>query len=419
MIEEYKANAARLLTNPDDPVSLVNHFVMLAGTKRVQPSHLPLVRRAAELAPDAFEAVFNLASALNLAGQYKEAMATYQRSLAICPENRKADVLYNIGMCFHDLGDMDKAINWYDKALKIRSDLDVWQARAVARLTQGHLAEGLFDFEVQWHRPSRKKLAASGIPRWRGESLEGKRIIVGHEQGYGDTLQFIRFLPRLKAKHIAVSAPPELQKLVVENFDIQEWLDEEGPFDADYYCSPISAAGALGIEYKDVSGLPYLKSEPMKLPKRGKLNVGLSWKGSPGYARDAHRSMNLETLCPLLDLPGAAFYSLQIRPGPQEVSNLGLDGFIGDLGSLINTWKDTARAIMAMDVVVSTDTANAHLAGALGKPVLLMLPYASCWRWMTGKTTPWYDSMRLFRQNKPCDWSWPVKQVRSALKEML
>jgi hypothetical protein len=103
------------------------------------------------------------------------------------------------------------------------------------------------------------------------------------------------------------------------------------------------------------------------LPPRGKLKVGISWKGSPGYAMDALRSANLKDFCPLFDLPGAAFYSLQVRPGPQEITNLGLDGFIADLGSTITDWRDTARAIAAMDVIVATDSANGHMAGALGQ----------------------------------------------------
>jgi len=419
--EEYQANAARLLKDPDDPVSLVNHFVMLAGTKKVQPSHLPLVRRAAELS-GAFEAQFNLAAALNRAGQYLEAMGVYKEALEIAPADRKADVLYNIGMCWHDLGALEKAIAWYDDALALKSDLDIWQARAVARLAQGHLAEGLFDFEVQWHRPARKKIAEAGIPRWKGEPLTGKKIIVAHEQGYGDTIQFIRFLPSplLKTGHVTVSGPPELLGLLQDNFVADAWVDENGPFDADYYCSPMSAAAAMGIEYPGVSNAPYLRSKMMKLPARGKLKIGLSWAGSPGYARDANRSMKLETLCPLFDLPGASFYSFQVRPDGKEISNLGLDGFIADLAPLLKDWRDTARAIKAMDVVVAVDTAVAHLAGALGKPVLLMLPFASCWRWMQNREdTPWYDLMELYRQKTPGDWSYPVHGVRDALKEML
>jgi hypothetical protein len=174
----------------------------------------------------------------------------------------------------------------------------------------------------------------------------------------------------------------------------------------------------LGVEYKDVSNAPYMRSEAMELPSRGKLKVGLSWKGSPGYANDSLRSASLSDLCPMFDLPGAAFYSLQVRPGPEEVSNLGLDGFIGDLGSLLKTWKDTARAIQAMDVIVTTDTANGHMAGALGKPVMLLLGKAPCWRWGQG-ATKWYAKTIAFPQMKADDWFDQALAVRHELAGMM
>lgn len=416
MIDEYRANAVRLLKDPDDAQALVNQFVLTCG--KPLPSHIAMTARAVANAPEAFEALFNHASALNRAGEYKESLRFFLRALVACPFERRAECTYNIGMAFHDLGKLSEAIAWYDNSLQLRDDREVWQARAVARLAGGHLAEGLFDHEVKWHKPARKPIAESGIPRWWGEPLEGKRIIVAHEQGYGDTLQFIRFLPRLKAGKVTLSAPPELLTLLQSNVKADEYVDESGPFTADYYCSPMSMAACLGIEYAGIDGKPYLSAEPMTLPKRGRLKVGLSWKGSPGYARDALRSMALTDLLPILDLPGAAFYSLQVRPNAVEVSNLGLDGLIADLGSTLTGWHDTARAIAAMDVVISTDTANAHLAGALGKPVLLMLPYAACWRWLRNRgDTPWYRSVRLFRQSEPN--KWPIARVRAALKEML
>jgi hypothetical protein len=173
----------------------------------------------------------------------------------------------------------------------------------------------------------------------------------------------------------------------------------------------------MGIEYKDIKGEPYMKAKPMDLPNRGKLKIGLSWKGSPGYAMDALRSASLEAFCPLFDLPGAAFYSLQVRPGPQEITNMGLDGFIADVGSTLKDFRDTARAISAMDVIVTTDSANGHMAGALGKPVLLMLGKAPCWRWMRSHETRWYRGHKIFRQSTVD--VWPMEAIRRELEVML
>lgn len=415
-VRAYKDNAATLLKDPDDAMALVNQFVLLAGNSDRTPAHLALTSRAAKLAPTQFEPAFNHASALNRAGRFEEALAEFRRALVLAPASRRADVLYNIGMCWHDLGDLDAALGWYEKAIALREDLDIGQAHAVARLAQGKLSEGLFDFECRWHRPARKPIAESGIPRWQGEPLDGKTIVVAHEQGFGDTLQFCRFIPRLKAAKVIWSGPPVLNGLIVDHFGVDEVRTEAGPFEADYYCSPISAAGSLGIEYTDVSGAPYLRAEPMQLPDRGKLKVGLAWKGSKGYARDADRSMSLSDLCPLFDIPNTAFYSLQV-PESKEVSALGLDGFIANLGSLIKDWRDTARAVAAMDLIVSVDTANAHLAGAMGKKVFLLLNAAPCWRWMRERAdTPWYDSVRLFRQKVPGDWAGVVSDVREAIR---
>ena len=119
----------------------------------------------------------------------------------------------------------------------------------------------------------------------------------------------------------------------------------------------------------------------------------------------------------MFDLPGAAFYSLQVRPGPAEISELGLDGFIADMGSHFTDWRDTAAAIAAMDVIVATDSANAHMAGALGVPVMLLLGKNPCWRWMRGDTTPWYDKTKIFRQEKVDEW--PMRQVRSELQRLV
>lgn len=419
MIEEYKTNAKALLDNPDDPMALVNQFGLLAEHSGRTPAHIALTRRAVSLAPNAIEAMFNLGSAQLRAGHYANALASFQMCLPIAG-NRKAEALHHIGMAHHDLGEFSRAIDWYDRALAESEDAEIWRSRAIARLADGHLADGLFDFEVQWHRPVRKPIAESGIPRWRGQPLEDNTIIVAHEQGFGDTIQFIRFLPKVKAKKIIVSMPDVLSGLIKENYSADEFVDENGPFSADYYCSPMSACAALGVEYGGFDGKPYLKSEALELPRRGKLKVGLAWRGSPGYAYDADRSMSLEALCPLFDLPGAAFYSFQMDN--KEVSRLGLDGFIADLSWTVKSrpFTETAKAIQAMDVVVTVETAIAQLAGALGKPVLLLLSYSCCWRWMRKRSdTPWHDSVRLFRQPIPNDWSGPVDDVRNALRKML
>lgn len=418
VFEAYKKTAANLLQDPDNPEYLANQYTLLSTTPR-SPAQMALAKRCAALAPNEFIAVFNYGSALMRSGM--DSVATFRRALEIAPADRKAITLHHIGLAHHDRFEYETALNYYKLSLQAGpNEPKIHQSIAIAKLAMGRLKEGLYEFEVKHHIKPRKPISESEIPWWNGESLVGKRVILTHEQGFGDTLQFIRFAPLLRGRcaHLVFSGAESLAPLIAEQFDcFDDVINEAGPFKADYITSPMAACALMGIEYKDVSGLAYMTAQPVKLPSRGRLKVGISWKGSPGYLNDALRSAPLEAFCPLFDLPGAAFYSLQVRPGPDEISAMGLDGFIADLGSTFTDWRSTASAIAAMDVIVATDSANAHMAGALGKPVLLMLGKAPCWRWMTGNKTPWYLGTKIFRQ--PVVDQWPMEAIRKELEVML
>lgn len=422
--EKYQAQAKVLLDNPDDPTALHAQVVACENVKFHTPATVALIRRCAAIAPDEWNAVFNLGSVLARDGKYRDAIRQFLRAVELVKsKEQQVMTLHHIGMMHNDIGENDKAIKFYELALAISpDDKDVGQSRAISWLCQGRLNKGLTEFEVRLHKPARKAIYQSGIPIWNGEKLDGKSIIITHEQGFGDTIQFIRFLPRLrrdaKPKQVAFAGPEGLNKLLWQNFHADQWLDEEGPFDADYICSPMAMVAHLGIEYCDVSGLPYMQTAPLFLPDRGLLKVGIVWQGSWSYSQNARRSMALEGMCPLFAIPGAAFYSLQVGPGAKEVSQLGLDGFLADLTCKIKDWSDTARAIMAMDVIVGVDTGTLHLAGALGKRTLMILPYAPCWRWLrSDNRIRWYENTRLFRQQIPG--TWPVSLVKNELERMV
>ena len=418
IVAAYKNTAAKLLADPDSAEDLANQYTLLSTTPR-SAAQLALAKRCAKLAPNEFIAVFNHASALMRSGM--DSLGQFKAALEIAPPDRVALTLHHVGLAHHDRGEYETALKYYElSAGKNPKEPKIHQSVAIAKLAMGRLKEGLYEFEVKHHLKPRKAISESGIPWWNGEDLKNKTVILTHEQGFGDTLQFIRFAGLLKGrcKTLIFSGPESLAPLIAEQFDcFDDVINEAGPFKADFVTSPMAATALIGIEYKDVAGLAYMAAKPMELPKRGKLKVGLSWKGSPGYANDGLRSAKLEDFCPLFDLPGAAFYSLQVQPGPQEISNLGLDGFIADLGSTLGDWRDTAAAIAAMDVLVATDSANAHMAGALGKPVLLMLGKAPCWRWMKGDRTPWYSGHKIFRQATVDQW--PIEAVRRELEGML
>lgn len=413
--EAYKVTAANLLQNPDDPEQLTTLFAILTARGKRTPAHLALASRIEAIAPNEYIAVFNKASALMRAVKPSEAVFKRALDLATTKEQREI-TLHHIGMAHHDMGDHATALKWYELAGDCARE-----SAAIAKMASGNLETGLYEFEVKYHIRPRKPISDSGIPRWDGESLKDKTVLVTHEQGFGDTLQFIRFAPMLRqlgVRKLIFTGHPALHSLIKDNFKFDAVIDEEGPFKGDFVTSPMAACALLKTKYSDITGEPYMKAKPMDLPERGKLRVGISWRGNPDYLHDANRSASLADLCPLFDLPGAAFYSLQVRPDPVEISELGLDGFIGDLSKLIVDWRDTARAIAAMDVIVTTDSANAHLAGALGKPTLMLVNYTPCWRWGTkSDKTPWYRSVKLFRQREP--FAWPIEAVREELKGMI
>lgn len=418
IIDAYKKTAAHLLDDPDNPEHLANQYTLLSTTPR-SPAQLAIAKRCANVAPNEFIAVFNYASALMRSGL--DSIGTFRAALEIAPRDRRSLVMHHIGLAHHDRYEYQEALNWYK--LSLEADINepkIHQSIAIAKLAMGKLKEGLYEFEVKHHIKPRKPISASKIKWWNGEDLTGKSVILTHEQGFGDTIQFIRFAPILRDEcaKLVFSGPESLAPLIAEQFDcFDDVINEAGPFKADFVTSPMAACALMGIEYAGVNDLAYMTSAPVNLPERGRLKVGLSWKGSPGYANDALRSADLRAFCPLFDLPGAAFYSLQVKPGPEEITSLGLDGFIADLGSTFTDWRSTAAAISAMDVIVATDSANAHMAGALGKPVLLMLGKAPCWRWMKGAKTQWYRGHRIFRQTTVDEW--PIEAVRRELETML
>jgi hypothetical protein len=262
------------------------------------------------------------------------------------------------------------------------------------------------------------------VVHWQGEDLTGKTVVVYHEEGSGDFIQFCRFIPKLReygASKVLLCGPvSNLLDLVADNISFDGIVPLSGPFDCDFVVGSMSIPWRCGVELDHVDGKPYFKTEPANIPRRGKLNVGLVWRGNAAYGNDVHRSMPFETYCPLFDIPGVAFYSLQAGHPSLEVTGLGYDGFVANLEPLAQTWRDTARLIQALDLVVSVDTAVAHLAGALGKPVFTLVTNASDWRWNRNSTkTIWYDSMKVFRQKKQDDWTPCIKAVREELRGML
>lgn len=434
-VEKYKAYASDLIRNPDDATALVNQFAVISETKANNRHYLPIAKRAYEIAPNEISPLFNYGSALHRSGDFEKGLEIYQRCARIAPEDWRAKIEHHLGVAYRALGENRKAAEHYQKAYDLEPNPNILKDKALAILAQGRLNEGLQAFEARreaavWklhqaggHLISQEKLP-DGVVHWEGQDLTGKTIVVYHEEGSGDFIQFCRFIPRLRdkgAKSVYLCGPvPNLLDLVADNIQLDGIVPIAGPFDCDFVIGSMSLPWRCGAELDQVEGKPYFKTDAAKIPLRGKLNVGLVWRGNPAYGMDVHRSCAFSEFCPLFDVPGIAFYSLQAGPPGLEVTNLGLDGFVANLEPLAQTWRDTARLIEALDVVVSVDTAVAHLAGALGKPVFILTTNACDWRWnRNSQRSVWYESARVIRQKKQDDWVPCIKTVRDELKGML
>jgi tetratricopeptide (TPR) repeat protein len=434
-VEKYRASCNRLIRNPDDTEALVSQFANVSEKVEYGKYYLPLARRAYELAPEQTTALFNYASALHRTGHFESALRLYLKGLPLVDDEWRGRFLHHVALGYRALNQNRKACEYYLKAYEVTGDPAILKDRAIATLAAGDLQEGFRQFEIRKECAARRLKLNGGklnaqqklppdVKFWKGEDLSGKIIVVYHEEGHGDFIQFCRYIPKLREtgvdKILLCGPSRELLELVSDNVAVDGIVPLSGPFECDFVVGSMSVPWRVGIDYGSVSGKPYFTAEPASIPLRGKLNVGLVWRGNSEYGMDAHRSMAFSELCPLFDIPHVAFYSLQKGGAEVEVTALGYDGFVANLEPLATTWRNTARLIMALDAIVTVDTAVAHLAGALGKPVLMMCTNAADWRWnRSNEKTAWYDSVRVIRQSKQDDWAPCIANVRTKLKGML
>jgi Tetratricopeptide repeat len=291
----------------------------------------------------------------------------------------------------------------------------------LCRLLRGDYARGWMGWEKRLEVPSFGHGRYS-IPRWTGGKPSGRRLLVVAEQGYGDTIQFSRFLPRLVAEHgmeVTYLCPnPLLAVYRPLSGDRRLAVTDRVPRieDHDSFVSVGSLAHLLGVHLSDLPGrLPPLVVDPEKVARwrearpRAQRVAGVCWAGRPTHPQDRSRSLPADCLLPLDSVQGLALVGLQRPPCDRPAPPALLDA---DWGAHIHDFSDLAAMVLALDVVVTVDTAIAHLAGSLGRPTLVMLPYSPDWRWLLGRAdSPWYPAARLFRQPRPGDWESVVKAV--------
>jgi hypothetical protein len=341
------------------------------------------------------------------------------------------EALYNLGLILLKTGRLTDAEAQVRHVLDLRPD----HARArfvlgLALLGQGRLAEGWPAFEARTAPVNAgRNIAPPSVayPAWRGESLNGKSILIWMEQGLGDEIMMARYAAVLKGMGATVSliCKPMLAPLFRRLDGVDNFYIAEGSLTMprhDFWTYPMSMPGGCRTTLETIpASIPYLgPTEAAKAawsgldaPAGSRFRVGLVWKGSATLVNDRNRSLpGLETLKPLWGVSGAAFYSLQKGQDEGRAVTAPQDQPLIDLGPRLTDLDQAAAAIDQLDVVVAVDTALAHLAGAMGKPCLLMLPaIAQDWRWMTGDRSPWYPSLRLLRQRTPGDWAPVVEDI--------
>ncbi|MEA3124388.1 MAG: hypothetical protein QOD67_1407, partial [Caballeronia sp.] len=385
--------------------------------------------------PDSVEAHNNLGNVLWALRRLPDAVAAYRRALALRPD--LAEAHHNLGNVLKELCHLTDAEASFRRALAIRPDYhDAKVSLATLLLGMGEFEEGWRLYDSRYDQPGfihHQTQSLLACPRWRGEALAGKSLLVWQEEGLGDMVQFGRYLPLLKAQgagHIGFACAPALHRLFASAEGVDAVLDHEAALRRapgyDYWTSPMSVPLHLRTTTDTIPDPIRLTPDPLLAEQwRARLatlspgrKIGLVWKGNPKHHNDANRSLpSLATLAPLWSVPGVSFVSLQKGQGEEEGQSPPAGLPLLHLGTELTDFADTAAVIGELDLVICVDTSAAHIAASLGKPCWVLLPREDIdWRWMRERDdSPWYpQTLRLFRQ--AADESWPaaVERVRLA-----
>jgi tetratricopeptide (TPR) repeat protein len=452
-----------LVLRPDLAEAHANRANSLNELKRFDEA-LSGLDRALALRPNIVEAILNRGNTLNSLKRYDEALATYDRALALHPGH--AGVHYNRGTTLHEMKRYEEALTSYDHAVSLQPNYPQalsnrgaalyelirhkealasydraiglqpdfpeahWNAASLCLLT-GNFGRGWAEYEWRWQYEA-MALAKRNFaqPLWRGEAIDGQAILLYGEQGLGDAIQFCRYASLVAARggKVILEVDKRLQELVAGVAGVTQVKSRGDAFpNFDWHCPLLSLPLVFGTQLDTIpSAASYLGASPRKLAgwsdllgAKNRCRVGLVWSGNAAHKRDQNRSMGLSTLLPILDA-NATFISLQKDIRPADAALLGQRGDIVQFPDKLVDFSDTAALMAHLDLIISVDTSTAHLAGALGRPVWILLPYLPDWRWLLDRdTSPWYPSARLFRQDETRAWESVVVRVRAALSDFI
>jgi len=418
-----RAYHAALAFAPDQPEALTNLCVLMQESGDLAQA-IAHGRAALARAPDFAEAAANLGNALLTVGDFAGAEDAYCTALA-----RRGDFAAawsNLGAALRDQGRLGEAESACRAAIALQPEMaGAHYNLALTLLTAGRFAEGWAEHEWRW-RIGTMRPRDLACPPWRGEAVAGRRILLHAEQGLGDTLQFARYAPLLAARgaHVILEVQAPLKRLCATLAGVAEvYAAGEALPAADLHAPLMSLPYLFRTELTSVpAATPYFATAPAAEPvaSAGHLRVGLVWAGDPrpheprAHFADRRRSLPLEAFAPLAAIAGVRFVSLQLGTAACEPPppGLRLDTALTAGGD----FADTASVIAGLDLVISVDTAVAHLAGALGKPVWLLSRFDGCWRWLRDRDdSPWYPTLKLYRQSRPGDWARVVSRIAADL----
>lgn len=423
----YMHFLAALISEPNNPMVWMN-----IGATLAHGGH----NRAAEIAGrkgqalDPFNPMFknNIGNALMTQRKYAEATECFEQVLSSIKDD--AGVYHNAGLSLYMVEDFKQAELHYVEALRLRPELtSVKNDLALALLAQGKIQQGMEEYEVRWIELFKSKIWTLDVPQWQGEDLADKRLLIHHEQGFGDSLMLSRFINNIveaDEAEVTIAVPADLVELFLYNWPnlkVIDWESDLKASDYDYHCPMMSLMKHLGISSKDeISAEPYLKAyhAPTNffgLPE-SKVKIGVCWASGDHGPRLSRRRryVPLENLLDMALLPDTTLVSLQVGEAEKDIEYTGSHSLIYNPRHRIENFYDTAKLINELDLVVTVDSAVAHLAGAMGKPVIMLSPSPRCWRWWNIKYNglPWYEDVTIVQQASDGSWT---EAIADALAE--
>ena len=432
-LEEAENLLGQILeARPDDLLALQQAALLSHKCKRIGEA-IERLKRAIALAPDRPIYHSNLCELYRSQGQLDEALPHGLSAVELAPDDARAH--YNLGVLHYDRMEIEDAIRRERRALELAPDLPTAHFElAESLLLSGRFEEGWREYEYRFDLPNVPPLLPAGHrqPLWDGRPMPTGTLLLIGDQGFGDTIQFCRYIAEVAklCPNLILAASTEMQPIVLQQPGIKQCSDRWETLPAfDAYC-PLSGLPRLfRTDLGNIpASVPYIRADPAKVAQwrrrldvlvpKGYRRIGVVWAGRPTHGNDFNRSMKLQRLDALAKQDKTALLSLQMGPAQAEIGRYFGSAPLFNLGAEIADFTDTMAIIAAIDRLVAVDTSVAHLAGAMGRPASILLPYAPDWRWLMKRSdTPWYPSVTLCRQTSPGDWESAVVSMLRTLED--